>query len=80
MTRASTGLSRPTPSGSSWLVRALRSTRPLAVDNSTLGPPGVSSFRSLLLRFTLPTKWSEAPESRIQCPRAAAAVKGSGLK
>eukprot|EP00972_Heterocapsa_arctica_P043074 6351360-Heterocapsa_arctica.AAC.1 len=56
MTSASMGASRPTPSGSSGLVQALRSTRPLAVDNSTLGPPRVSSFRSRSVRLTFPTK------------------------
>eukprot|EP00972_Heterocapsa_arctica_P083777 12344831-Heterocapsa_arctica.AAC.1 len=61
MTRASTGAMRPTPSGRSWFVRALRSTRPLAVDRSTLGPPRVSSFKSFFVKFTFPTRWSDAP-------------------
>eukprot|EP00972_Heterocapsa_arctica_P106551 15695718-Heterocapsa_arctica.AAC.1 len=51
---------------------------PLAVDKSTLGPPRVTAFRSFLVKLTLPTRWSDAPESKIQCPRAAAAVRGSG--
>eukprot|EP00972_Heterocapsa_arctica_P010971 1608369-Heterocapsa_arctica.AAC.1 len=56
ITSASTGANWPTPSGSSWVVRALRSTSPLAVESRTLGPPSASSFRSRLVRFTFPTK------------------------
>eukprot|EP00972_Heterocapsa_arctica_P092887 13699762-Heterocapsa_arctica.AAC.1 len=56
MTRASMGARSPTPLGRSWEVRAFLSTMPLAVERRTLGPPVVNSFRSRLVRLTLPTR------------------------
>eukprot|EP00972_Heterocapsa_arctica_P108290 15948472-Heterocapsa_arctica.AAC.1 len=63
--------SAPPVLGSVWNVRALRETVPLAVERSTGGPHVLASFNSRLERFRAPTRKSDAPESRIQGPRAA---------
>eukprot|EP00972_Heterocapsa_arctica_P071960 10629257-Heterocapsa_arctica.AAC.1 len=43
-----------------------------------LGPSVVAALSSLFLRLVLPTRKSDAPESRTQTPRATAAVEGRG--